>query len=81
MNSRCHCVVIIIGICTAMATRSRGGQTFRSHRSRRRGISGKEVPIPICQQHAKDPVSLTLQFGRQINFLGCHPALNEQEIK
>ena len=81
MNSRCHCVVIIIGICTAMATRSHGGQTFRSHRSRRQGISGKQVPIPICQPHAKDPVSLTLQFGRQINFLGCHLALNEQEIK
>jgi hypothetical protein len=27
-NSLCHCVEIIIGTCTATATKSRGGQTF-----------------------------------------------------
>ena len=41
MNSPCRCAVNIIATCTAMATKSRGGQTFRLHRSRPHTSFGK----------------------------------------
>jgi hypothetical protein len=69
MNSPCHYAGNIIATCTAMATKSRGGQTSRLHRSRRQKSFGKQPCLnrtgPI---NPKDRVSHTMmRCGCRIN--------------
>ena len=62
MNSPCHCAVNIIGTCTDVATKSRGGQTFRSHRSKRLASFGKQpCLIPTCRSLARIRLSHTIK--------------------